>query len=473
LVGELSSSQGAADGADAAYHAAIEALFRRTTGGVRLGLDRMRHLLEALGNPQRRIPCIHVAGTNGKGSTVAIAAALLRHRRLRVGTYTSPHLVDFTERIAVDGVPVARSDVLRFLTDQADLIERTGATFFEATTALAFSYLANAHVDVAVIETGLGGRLDATNVVQPLAAAVTSIAIDHAEFLGDSLDLIAREKTGIFKPGHPAIIGESDPAMAAELERLARDALASEVRVVGRDLTVANARVDQHGTSFTLLPRGGERGVGVHIPLYGLHQATNAATAWLLVDSAGPAFSVPLSAIGEALAGIAIPGRFQREGSYILDVAHNPAGVAALAETLRLADPPGPIVAVFSALRDKDWRGMLRILSPMVDDVIVTVAPSAPPERVWQLEEVSGWMGREQMQGAAVADFRSALERARAGGATVLVTGSFHTVGDAMAIAAAGSPVVPESPNFGGWPRERSPDSVTSTRSNSRNARTS
>ena len=192
---------------------ALDFLFVRTTGRYKFGLDRTEALLAALQNPERAYPVLHVAGTNGKGSSLAMAEALLRGRGLRVGKYTSPHLVDFRERILVDRIPIEGQTVVEFVDRWTPLVEKLGATFFEATTAMAFDAFARARVDVALIETGLGGRLDSTNVVDPVSAGVTSIGWDHMEYLGYSLDAIALEKAGIFKSGRPAVIGESSPEL--------------------------------------------------------------------------------------------------------------------------------------------------------------------------------------------------------------------------------------------------------------------
>src|SRR4051812_18335626 len=214
------------------YQRALDFLFARTTGGVRFGLDRTVALLQALGNPHLAVPCFHVAGTNGKGSTVASIAAMLKYKGMRVATYTSPHLIDFRERIVVGGVPIGEDEVVRFIHDHLALIERLGATFFEATTALAFDYIARSGTDVSVIETGLGGRLDSTNVVEPLATIVTSIALDHTEYLGDTVEKIALEKAGIFKRGRPAVIGNIEPiwpGVRTTLERAAATVGASPI----------------------------------------------------------------------------------------------------------------------------------------------------------------------------------------------------------------------------------------------------
>jgi dihydrofolate synthase/folylpolyglutamate synthase len=212
-------------------------------------LERVADLLARLDNPQRRYPVFHVAGTNGKGSTVATLDALLRGAGLRVGRYTSPHLVDFSERVVVDGVAMPHEAITRWLTAHEPLLTTLGATFFEATTAMALDWFASQSVEVAVVEVGLGGRLDATNLVQPLSAGVTQIGFDHMEFLGDTLEQIAGEKAGIYKPAAAAIVGDTDPVIR-ELLRVRADAAGrgpfckAEIRL---ENTESEARIEDRG----------------------------------------------------------------------------------------------------------------------------------------------------------------------------------------------------------------------------------
>ncbi|HEX4933621.1 MAG TPA: Mur ligase family protein, partial [Gemmatimonadaceae bacterium] len=235
----------------AAYRDALDYLFARTTAGIRPGLGRTAALLALLGDPHRRLPAFHIAGTNGKGSTVATLAAILRARGLRVASYTSPHLVDFRERIVVDRAPIPPAFVVEFVRRWTPDVERLGATFFEATTAMAFEWFARSEAEVSVIETGLGGRLDSTNVITPLVAGVSTIGLDHVELLGDTIEAIAAEKAGIFKPGVPAVIGDTDPRvqrlLATDAERVGARRVcrsADEYRV--HDVTVGD------GTRFVL-----------------------------------------------------------------------------------------------------------------------------------------------------------------------------------------------------------------------------
>jgi dihydrofolate synthase/folylpolyglutamate synthase len=413
------------------YSSALEYLFARTTGSVRFGLERTRALLAEMGDPHLTYPVLHIAGTNGKGSSVATAAVLLGARGLRVGCYTSPHLVDFRERIAVAGAPIAADEVVAFVDEWTSTVERLGASFFEATTALAFAHFARMGIDVAVIETGLGGRLDSTNVVDPLAAGVTSIGFDHMEYLGDTLEQIAAEKAGIFKTGKPAVIGEPDAIVRDHLARDAHAVGASPIRIVVEETEITELAVTPGGTRFRLRALGDDR--IVETPLVGQHQAANFAFTLGLLDAAGPPFAVPLAEAVESVKQLRLPGRFQRIGHWSFDVAHNPDGARTLAGSLRLVDHERPVVALLCVLGDKDWRAMLDALAPVVARFVLTNAPTAPASRAWPLDEVVHYARAQGFHADADADFDRALAAARKGAGTVLVTGSFHTVGDAMA----------------------------------------
>lgn len=413
-----------------AYRRALDYLFDRTTGKSKFGLERTVALLEALGDPHRRMPVVHVAGTNGKGSVCATLDALLRARGLRVGRYTSPHLVDFRERFLVDGRAIPADDIVAFVDRWTSEVERLGATFFEATTAMAFDAFARAEVDVAVIETGLGGRLDSTNVVSPVVAVVTSIGIDHTEYLGDTREAIAAEKAGIFKAGAPAVIGESDPPIRDLLATLAREHGASAIRTVSDERAPRDVSVSHTGTRFTLTL--GEETRALRTPLMGAHQALNAAVALNALDAAGPGFATSLETAERALEAVRLPGRFQESGRFIFDVAHNPDGAAVLAATLASVGAARPVVALLAVLADKDWRGVMRALARAVDVFVLTDPPTAPPSRAWDASEAGRFAATEGWRAIVVHDFDAALARATSEGATVLVTGSFHTVGDAM-----------------------------------------
>ena len=411
------------------YRAAIDALFTRTSGVWKLGLERVNALLELIGNPHRTLTVLHVGGTNGKGSVVATADAILRARGVRVGRYTSPHLIDFRERILVDGVPIGEEEVLAFLDRWTGEAERLGATFFEITTVLALEHFAKSNVDVAIIEVGLGGRLDATNVVDPRTAVVTSIALDHTEWLGSTLEEIAAEKGAIFKKNRPAVIGEQDDRIVELLAHIAASRGAQPVVTTRANGDLANVRVTAAGTEFVLAR--GEREIVVTTPLHGKHQADNTVTALAALDVSGLAPWPASSTI--RVPDVLLPGRFQRVGRYVFDVAHNPSGASVLAETMREVELERPIVAVLGVLGDKDWRGIMSALSPVVDQVVLTQPPSAPATRAWNLDEARAFASTLSWSARSEPSFDAALARADESGATVLIAGSFHTVGDAMA----------------------------------------
>jgi len=412
------------------YGAAIAALFARTTGGIKPGLGRTEALLEKLGSPHRQLSAVHVAGTNGKGSVVATAEALLRWKRFKVGRYTSPHLIDFRERITVDGTPITEDAVLDFLQRWIPEAEKIGATFFELTTAMAFDWFVKQSVDIAVVETGLGGRLDSTNVLTPRVATVTSIGLDHMDLLGDSLESIAREKAGIFKAGIPAVIGEQSPPIRSLLESCAREVGAGPIVTIDERRTIKNIKISSRGTTYT--PHHRTPRERVTTPLIGAHQARNTALGLATVALLGEEYVFPASEISNALSSVFLPGRFQLRGKIIFDVAHNPVGARTIAATMRALNPPKPRTALVAVLADKDWRGIIRELAPVVDRFIFTNAPSGPADRKWDPAEAHTFATMEGFAADLEPDLDVAIERGANDSETLLITGSFHTVGDAM-----------------------------------------
>ena len=386
--------------------------------------------MAGLGHPEREFASIHVAGTNGKGSTATMVAEMLLAAGHRVGLYTSPHLVTFRERVAVDRVAIGEDAVTMWAARLEEPARRLDATFFEVSTALAFADFAARGVEIAVVEVGLGGRLDATNVLVPAACGVTRIALEHTEYLGGDLPSIAREKAGIAKPGVPFVTTETDPAVAGVLlaEATARGARAERLDPAA---CLANVVPAPDGLRFDAETPGGRR-AGLALGLVGGYQAANALLAIRLAELVSDEWPVGETALRAGLVAARVPGRFDRRGRWLFDVAHNPDGVRALVAALEVAAPARPLVAVVAVLRDKAWREMLGALGRSVDRLVVTCAPSAPPDRVWDLAEVSAWAAAEGLAVAAQPDFARALDGAAREGTTVLVTGSFHTVGDAM-----------------------------------------
>ena len=414
---------------------AARALFPRLGHGVKWGLERTRSLLAALGAPHLAYPSIHIGGTNGKGSVAAMCARVLREAGLRTGLYTSPHLCDFGERIQVDGRPVALETMTRVAAGLHAAVDRIGPTFFEATTALAFGVFADREVDIAVVEVGLGGRLDATNVIVPAVTCVTNVSLDHADYLGDTVEAIAREKAGIIKPGVPIHTSETGgPVLRILKDRATR--CGAPVRVLDPARDVRSLELSGTRTGFRMSSEAwGE--LELSVPLAGGHQATNAALAARALESLPEQLRPARPAVVRGLARVSWPGRVQlvrQSGvTWVFDVAHNVAGMETLATTLRSIGPPRPIVVLAGILGDKDWGGMLPDLLSIADAAVLTQPPTAPGERRWNPGQVAAELA-PRFALEVQADFGRALARVaqRADGGTAVVTGSCHTVGSAL-----------------------------------------
>ena len=417
------------------YDEVVRRLFPRLTGGIRWGLDRTRRLLAAVGDPHQSFRSIHIGGTNGKGSVSATMASVLLQSRRRVGLYTSPHLCTFRERIQVAGEPVGEAAVVAAAERLWPALEREEASFFEATTALAFLIFAEAGVEVAVVEVGLGGRLDATNVIVPEVTVLTNVSRDHTDQLGDTLVAIAAEKAGIIKPGVPVVTGARD----AEVQGIFR-ARAAEVGAPYHELAEGDVRgVEVTPTGTRCSVRTGTWGeLELRTPLVGEHQAWNVGLAVRALELLPAELRPERGEVVRGVAGVRWPGRLQRERlggqEWIFDAAHNPAGIAVLCAALAELRVARPVVAVVGILGDKEWGEMLRRLQGCIDYLILTQPPTAPPGRSWDPGAALAAAGG--VPGEVVLDFGGALEaaRERAGEGTVVVTGSFHTVGDALSI---------------------------------------
>ena len=407
------------------YDQSLDFLFPRTTT-IKFGLATTRALLVSLGDPHELIPSIHIGGTNGKGSVSTLVAAALREAGWRVGLYTSPHLVSFRERIRVDEVPISEAAVAMWTSRLQPIILERKATFFEASTAIAFADFAARGAEIAVAEVGLGGRLDSTNVVHPLVSAVTKIERDHMKYLGNTLEKIACEKAGIAKPGVPFVVGEREPALVEVLRREARRAVARKDPGARADVRVLPPEYEWHG------PLG----------LAGPHQRRNAAVAHGILMALPAPYRPPAEAIDRGFAAVRIPGRLDRRGRWLFDVAHNPDGVRALTAAIATMRPPRPLHGLISILGDKEWPEMLVELDRVLDRGVLTVAPTAA-SRGWDAAWLRRWLAKRARPPARagwtlVPDFAEALAVAERGAGTVLVTGSFHTVGDVMQVLGMG-----------------------------------
>ena len=395
-------------------------------------LDRMRTLMAELGNPESKYPIIHVAGTKGKGSVSALAASALQAAGYKTGLYTSPHLQDYTERIQVDKRPISHRELADLVEEIKPAVARVPyLTTFEITTALGFLYFARQDCDAAVTEVGLGGRLDATNVVMPRVSVITSLSLDHTMVLGDTLAQIAGEKAGIIKPGVPVVSSSQKDEALDVLVKIA-DERGCDFTLVGRDvkfepLSHSLERQTLQVWIPNLLP------LNLEIPLLGEHQAENAAVAYAALKASG--LNVPAEAIKKGFASLKWPSRFdiiRRDPPIVIDVAHNRESALRLRQTLDTFFPDIPVILLFCTLEDKDISGILAELASRVERVVATQAdhPRAPSVE-WIAEQVK----KADLPVEAVTPVAAALDRALelAGEKKLILTaGSVAFAGEVM-----------------------------------------
>jgi dihydrofolate synthase / folylpolyglutamate synthase len=381
---------------------AVEAELDRRWPETRIepSLDRIRALVDVLGEPQRSYPVVHVAGTNGKSSVTRMIDALLTRIGPRTGRYTSPHLQRVTERIALDGVPISARryvETWREIEPYVDIVDKAqgpggvACSKFEVLTAMAFAAFADAPVDVAVLEVGLGGSWDATNVADAAVAAITPIDIDHVAYLGSDLAGIAREKAGVIKPGSVALMAQQRPEAAQVLLERAVE-VEAEVARSGLEFGVLGREVAVGGQQLRLQGLGGEYD-DIYLPLFGEHQAANAALALASVEAffgAGASRALDIEAVRDAFANLRVPGRLERLRSaptVVVDAAHNPHGAAAAAAAVRSEFSFRRLVGVVAILGDKDADGILAALEPVLDEIVVTQVASP---RALDADELGG-----------------------------------------------------------------------------------
>jgi len=401
-------------------------------------LARVEQLLAAVGNPQAHFPSVHIAGTKGKGSTAAMCEACLRAAGYRTGFYISPHLHTFRERIQVDRQNIAREKVIALVEEIRPHVERIpGVTYFEAITAMGLLHFARSKVDVAVVEVGLGGRLDATNILTPQVSVITSLSLEHTYLLGDTLAEIAYEKAGIIKPGVPAVSAPQRAEAIKVMETVSREREAP-LTEIGRDWEYEPGPADLDGQAFTVrrIADGGSELDGAYwMPLLGRHQLENGANAIAALEIVGQrGFHITAEAVREGLRTVHWPGRMEilsREPLVIVDGAHNPYSMQSLCEALREWFPGQRWVLIFGASVDKNVAGMIKELLPISDYVITTRSDhpraAAPVELADTVASVGG--------GAEIrVNMRKSLRRGLAmvtPGSGLLVTGSVHLVADA------------------------------------------
>jgi dihydrofolate synthase/folylpolyglutamate synthase len=384
-------------------------------------LERMRRLLTALGHPERAFLSLHIAGTKGKGSTAHLAEAILREAGYRTGLYTSPHLVNMRERIRLGGVPVDEAEFTWAMSEMESELRRLRPTYFETMTAAAFLIFARRKVDYAVVEVGLGGRLDATNVILPAACAITTIDYDHMDKLGHTLREIAGEKAGIIKPGVPVVSSPQAPEARRVLLARATPFFPRFRILPGRRFVLRFTVEGARGRAYRCALRA-----------LGEHQAANAATAIALVERSGARISPEI--VRRALEMVRLPGRVEVVGRrpwVIVDAAHNPVSARALAAALRKL-PRRRTILVFGASADKDYGGMLRALLPGADLAILTRAASsraaAPSDLIRKAR------GRAALAAGSVPRALAMARKAAGPRDAIVVTGSFYVAGEVLAL---------------------------------------
>jgi dihydrofolate synthase/folylpolyglutamate synthase len=415
-----------------------------------LKLDRMRALLTQLGDPQEHLPILHVAGSKGKGSTAAMLATILQRAGYRVGLFTSPHLVRVEERFQIDGASIAREELAVLLAEVRDVVQQStlAPTFFEVATAAALLYFVRRRVDLAVLEVGLGGRLDSTNVCLPLVALLTSISYDHTTLLGDRLASIAWEKAGILKPGRPAVSGVVVPEAREVIERVARER-GAPLRQLGVDFHyryypghVTSDGVERPRVEVTTWRR---QRPPLELNLLGEHQAANAATALAALDELSEqGWNVPETAVKAGLAEVVWLARMEllgRRPLIVLDCAHNVASAQAVVETLE-AFPPGRRLLVFAGSSDKDVPGMFRLLAPAFGRAFLTRYTANP--RSVPTEQLAEWWGRASRSDFSVHSTPAeALQAARAAAGPedlICITGSVFLAGEVRPLLTVATP---------------------------------
>jgi dihydrofolate synthase / folylpolyglutamate synthase len=432
-----------------------EILARRPEHAIVPSLERMSVLATLLGDPERACPVVHITGTNGKTSTARMTETLLRARGLRTGLFTSPHLSSMRERICIDGEPLSAEDFVAAYEEVApyaaivDAQHPVPLSFFELLTGMAFAAFADAPVDVAVVEVGLGGTWDATNIADGAVAVVTPIALDHTAYLGDTVEAIATEKAGIIKPGAAAILASQPPDAAGPLLRRANEVGATVARegedfgVADRDLAVGGQRLTLRGLAGTYSD--------LLLPLFGDYQAENAACALAAVEAfSGAGEPLGEDLVRQAFREVTAPGRLEvvrRSPVMIVDSAHNPAGMAVSMAAVTEAFGFGALVAVLAVSADKDVAGILAEMEPVVSTLVATRNSASRSMDAGELAQLAaGVFGPDRVVAAPRLD--DAIEVAAAladeaaagegpGGAGILITGSNTTAGEARTLLGA------------------------------------
>jgi dihydrofolate synthase / folylpolyglutamate synthase len=409
------------------YSEAIQFLYGLNLFGANFGLETTRKFAALAGNPQEKLRFIHVAGTNGKGSTCAMLESIYRVAGLRIGLFTSPHLVSFRERIQVNRELISEADIVRLVEKLRTANKENNATLFEFATVMALKFFAEQKCDLVIWETGLGGRLDATNIVTPLASVITNISFDHEQWLGDTLEKIAAEKAGIIKPGIPIVTATDEPSALAVIEKIAREknALLTKVNPESR----------------------------IQNPLLGEHQKNNTALALAAVEVLQRQIPVSEEKIREGLANVNWPGRLQliqrpSGQKILLDGAHNPAGAKVLCETLEKDFPAKERTLIFGIFQDKNWREICETLAPLAGKIFTVPVASGRTADANELAEVCRKINpRAEI---SICDSLKTALQISSGDKFVVITGSLYLVGETLELLGF-SPVGADERGLNEW----------------------
>ena len=414
------------------YHDAVDFLFSLEKFGIKLGLENTYSLMKRLGNPHLKFASVHVAGTNGKGSCCAMLYSILKDAGYSCGLYTSPHLVDFRERIRIDESLIEKDYLTDFVSDLKGEILKKKYTFFEVITTLAFSYFADRKIELAVVETGLGGRLDSTNILKPEVSVITNIGLEHTDRLGRTLEKIAREKAGIIKDDVPTVTAVEREKPFKVIESFCRQKK-SELFSVFKDCKWENKESTIEGTKFNF-KTGTDAYSGIKLNLAGEHQVKNAACAILAAENlTRQGFKVEKKAILSGLSKVDWPGRleiYSRNPLVILDVAHNPDGINNLVSALGKLFPDKNIYFVFGVMEDKNYRKMLQIMSKIAKGITLTQPVYSRSARLDSLVDSARKLGMRYSAVPGVKEaYKSALKKLKKDD-VLCVTGSHFTVGE-------------------------------------------
>jgi len=357
------------------YDRTLHYLFGLRTFGIHLGLEVSRSLAKKIGNPQNQFPAVHVAGTNGKGSICALIESVLREKGFKIGLYTSPHLIDFNERIRVNGVAISDEAIIEYADSLKESVEKSGASFFEVTTVIALKYFADMEVDIAVIETGLGARLDTTMLVNPVITAITSINIDHAKYLGDTIKKIAEEKSFVMREGIPCVVSENSDEVLEVIEKHAEKS-GTELVMATAKCRISNVNFKNDGLIFdaeiedTILK-------DISVPIMGVHQIENIQSALTVLQNM-PGISISEEEMRNGINNVSVLGRMEivsKDPLVIYDVAHNPSAIKSLFRSLKKHYPEKYIVALAALLSEKDYKKIINELSGKCEKLICSEIP--------------------------------------------------------------------------------------------------